>query len=159
MIKKISIIFIISFVFLTALSSNLYAVSCPGWCAGICTGVCSSCGWCTTPGDFEIKNPALGDKLSALTGVGFFAALLPALITLLLVVGVIVFVFIFLTGAIQWITSGGDKAAHETAKSKLTNGLVGIVILFATFAIMIALGEFFDIDLLLINLESLRLAP
>jgi hypothetical protein len=110
-------------------------------------------------GPGKIYNPLAGTNLQSMTGAEFVSALIPALITLLLVVGVIVFVFIFLTGSIQWMTSGSDKAAHENAKSKLTNGLVGIVILFATFAIMIALGEFFDIDLLLINLESLRLAP
>lgn len=103
----------------------------------------------------EINNPALGPNLSGLSGSGFFAALLPKLVTLLLIVGGLVFFFIFVTGAISWITSGGDKQALEGARSKITNGLIGLVILFVAFAVIQFIETFFGIKILTIDIGSL----
>ena len=76
-----------------------------------------------------ISNPALGPALQGKTGSAFLAAFLPKLIGLILLGGSLIFFFVFLIGAIGWITSGGDKQAVEGARGKLTNGLIGLMIL------------------------------
>ncbi len=103
----------------------------------------------------EITNPALGPNLSGLSGSGFFAALLPKLVTLVFIIGGLIFFFILVTGAISWITSGGEKQALESARSKITNGLIGIVILFVGFAVITFIERFFGIKILTIDIGSL----
>jgi len=102
----------------------------------------------------EVNNPALGSHLQGLSGVEFFNDLLPRLIGLSFVIGIVIFLFFMILGAIQWIISGGDKAALEGAKGKITNALIGIVILFSVFAILKIVEDFFGIDIL-----SLELGP
>jgi len=105
----------------------------------------------------QIKNPALGNDLQKLNGVSFFDRLIPSLISIGFIVGIIVFVYIFISGAISWMTSGGDKGQTETARNKLMQALVGIVILFSLFAIIKLIETFFDLDLMSINITSLKL--
>ncbi len=38
-------------------------------------------------------------------------------------------------GGIQWITSGGDKTALETARGRITNAIVGLIVVVAAWAI------------------------
>lgn len=104
----------------------------------------------------QIGNPVLkGSPLENFSGVQFVQALLPALITLVLVVGVVIFFFMLVIGAIQWISSGGDKNGLEGAKSKITAALIGIVVLFSVFAIIKAIETFFGISILTLDISSL----
>lgn len=102
----------------------------------------------------SINNPVLGN-LSSLNGVGFFQRLLPALIAAGLVIGVVIFFFMLLAGAVQWISSGGDKGAVEAARGRITNAIIGLVILLSLFAITRLIETFFGIDILYLNLGPL----
>lgn len=104
-----------------------------------------------------ITNPALGTRLRYLTGEGFFQELLPALVGLILLVGVVIFFFYMLIGAIQWIASGGDKAGLESAKGKITNAIIGLVVLFTTFAIVKAIETFFGVNILTLDIGPLKI--
>ena len=73
------------------------------------------------------------------------------------ILGAIIFVFMFIWGAIQWMISGGDKAAIESARGKVTNAITGLVVLFALFAILALLEMFFGIDLMKLDLSSIKL--
>jgi len=99
-----------------------------------------------------IKNPVL--NYGDISGTTFFGNLFSALISLGFVVGSLVFFFILLTGGVQWMTSGGDKNAYESAKSKLTHAFIGLVILFSFFAIIYFVECFFGI-----GLRSIRIGP
>jgi len=103
-----------------------------------------------------IDNPALkGTSLEGKTGTSFFSGFLPSLIGLVLVAGSIIFFGVFVMGAIQWITSGGDKQALEGARAKITNGLIGVVLLFISFAVMKLIENFFGINILTIDFGPL----
>lgn len=102
----------------------------------------------------QIQNPFLSNFLQGLSGGEFLARLLPALITLLFVVGAIIFIFMFMLGAIQWITSGGDKAQTETAGKRITNALIGLTILFSLFAIIKLIETFFGISITVFNIND-----
>ncbi len=88
-----------------------------------------------------IGNPAL--KQTNVNGVAFFQKFVPAAINLALVVGVVYFLFNIIMGATQWISSGGDKQAVEAARSKITNAIIGMVILFAVYAVLNLIAYFF----------------
>ena len=70
------------------------------------------------------------------------------MINLVLVVAAIVFFFILVIGGIRWITSGGDKANTEAARNQITAALVGLVIVFAAWAIIQLVQTFFGINIL-----------
>lgn len=103
-----------------------------------------------------ITNPLI-PNLSGLEGVDYFGRLIRGLISLGFILGAIIFVFMFIWGAIQWMISGGDKAAIESARGKVTNAITGLVILFALFAILALLEMFFGIDLMKLDLSSIKL--
>ncbi len=109
----------------------------------------------TYSGFTKVKNPLLGDNLSALSGENFLGQLLPKTIGLLFVFGSLAFFFMFLWGAISWILSGGDKAHVENAKGRITNALIGLVLMVSTFAIVKLIEAFFNINILLIDIGPL----
>lgn len=103
----------------------------------------------------QITNPVLNQP-AAETGLTFFQKFLPAAIDLAFVIAGIIFLFMLIIGSIQWIGSGGDKQGLEDARSKITNALIGVVILFALFAIISFVSYFFgNVPLLNPNLTPL----
>jgi len=58
----------------------------------------------------------------------------------------VAFVYL-LWGGFQWITSGGDKAAVEAARLRISAALVGLVIIAAAWAIMLMIQYFFGIKI------------
>lgn len=81
-------------------------------------------------------------------------AIVAGLIRLILVVAALVFFFILVIGGIRWIASGGDKAHTEAARSQITAALVGLVIVFAAWAIVQLINTFFGIDIFTLTLPS-----
>jgi TRAP-type C4-dicarboxylate transport system permease small subunit len=81
--------------------------------------------------------------------------IISALIRLTVVVAAIVFFFILVIGGIRWIASGGDKAQTEAARSQITSALVGLVIVFAAWAIVALINTFFGIDIFSMALPTI----
>lgn len=75
-------------------------------------------------------------------------------IRLTLVVAALVFFFILVIGGIRWIASGGDKANTEAARSQITAALVGLVIVFAAWAIVQLINTFFGINIFELSLPT-----
>lgn len=69
-------------------------------------------------------------------------------IRLVLILASLVFFFMLVWGGIQWMMSGGDKNAAEQARSKITNALVGLVIVFSAWAIMALIKSLFNVDIM-----------
>lgn len=116
----------------------------------------------TPPDAGSISNPVFkGTILETYTWpdtpTAFFNFLIQRAITVGFVIGTLYFLFQFITGAIAWIGSGGDKQSLETAKAKLTQALTGLVILFATFAIIKFLEEFFGVGILTLDILPLAI--
>ncbi len=101
-----------------------------------------------------ITNPILGN-LGKMSGTGFFSSFLPAAAGMAFLIGALIFFFYFVTGAIAWISSGGDKQALESARTRITNALIGILLLFAAFAIIRVLESFFGISILTLDISKL----
>ena len=103
-----------------------------------------------------IENPAL-PGIKTKTGIVFFQDLIPALVTLGFVIGSLVFFFFLITGAITWIVSGGDKTKLESARTRITNAIVGFVILLLAFAIVQFIESFFKIKITLLDIEAIKI--
>ncbi|HKB88111.1 MAG TPA: hypothetical protein VKC53_00530 [Patescibacteria group bacterium] len=101
-----------------------------------------------------ITNPALGN-IGKQSGVEFFKNFIPGLIGLGFVAGTIIFFFILIIGAIQWITAGGDKGALEGARGKISSAIVGIIILFSLFAVLDLIHIFFNIKIMTLDIGPL----
>jgi hypothetical protein len=105
----------------------------------------------------QLGNPALGSGLKGQTGLSYFQKLLPNLVTLGFIAGALIFFFVMIAGAIQWITSGGEKTALEAARGKLTSAIVGLIILLAVFAIVKLIETFFGINILILDIGALQI--
>jgi len=68
------------------------------------------------------------DKNFASLGSLEFSDIISRAITFILVVAAIIFFFMLVIGGIRYITSGGDKAATESARGQITAALIGLVI-------------------------------
>lgn len=105
-----------------------------------------------------ITNPLLNNSLQNTSGVDYFQKLITALVTIAFTVGGLIFFFMLITGAIQWIASGGDKANVESARSKITSALIGIVVLVSIIALVKLIETFFGIHLLQLDLGPLKIS-
>lgn len=100
----------------------------------------------------RITNPAIpGLGTDSVTFVNKF---LSALISLGLVAGGVIFLFMLIAGGIQWITSGGDKVANESARRRVTNALIGVFLLFSLYGIVNLVGCFFKVNFLQITVTD-----
>lgn len=66
---------------------------------------------------------------------------------ILIAAGLIGFLYLLL-GGIQWITSGGDKAGVDAARQKIIQAIIGLVIVFATWALIGLLEKFLGITII-----------
>jgi len=109
-----------------------------------------------------ITNPVLSNTLRDLLsrdnpGYLFLQLLLHNLIILVFVIAALVFFFMFIIGGIQWMTSGGDKAATEAARGRITAALIGLVIVFLVYAILNFINTFLGINLVYLDISRLFL--
>lgn len=86
--------------------------------------------------------------------IGLFTKFISSTIGLLTIVAFIWFAFVFISGAIGIISSGGDKAALESAQKRITNGLIGLVVVIAAIFIINLVGTLLGIPNIL-NLPEL----
>jgi len=93
-------------------------------------------------------------QFGGLTGLTF-GGIVSGLIRISLVVAAVVFFFILVIGGIRWIASGGDKAATEGARNQITAALIGLVIVFAAWAIVALINTFFGINIFNLTITSI----
>ena len=68
-------------------------------------------------------------------------------INIVLIVVTVIFFFILVIGGLKWITSGGDEKKVAAARAQITNALIGLVIVFAAWAIMKLIDTLFGTSL------------
>ena len=80
--------------------------------------------------------------------------LISAAVTLILIAAALVFFFMLIIGGIKWITSGGDKGQTEAARNQITAALIGLFVVFASYAIISLVQIFFAINILNLNIPT-----
>lgn len=98
-------------------------------------------------------NIGAGGQFSGLNAITI-ENLVSALIIIVLVIAALVFLFMLILGGIRYITSGGDKGQTESARSQITAALIGLVIVFAAWAIINLISAFFGINILSLNIPN-----
>lgn len=81
--------------------------------------------------------------------------LISSFINIFLILASLLFVFNLLMGGIKIILSGGEKEALDTAKRQILNSLLGIVIVFSSWAILLQVSQFFGVNLLVFEIPIL----
>lgn len=98
----------------------------------------------------RIKNP-LGDQLSpksSADGVTSFSNFLSTIVGWLFVVGILAFVLFFFINAFKYIASQGDKQGIESARQGLLHALIGLIILFGFYALLLLIQQVFGVCML-----------
>ena len=111
----------------------------PASCSGACTSyspgvtcpVCKNFG-CNVYTQGYVKTwfrvPTLGDLIGNVIRLLFFIAELYALVLLLL-------------GGFEWVSSGGDDKKLSSARGKIINAIIGLVVMVATLTLVILLEQ------------------
>lgn len=134
---KKKIIFIILIIFVTYLTPlPTYASSSAGGLG--CGGGLGPIGELLCPENSPTRE-IVGTKLNTT---------LSMIIGFLTTVAALWFIFQFIIAGYQWINSAGDKTALETARNKITNALIGIIIVVSAWVIVAILGKILGLDIL-----------
>jgi hypothetical protein len=105
-----------------------------------------------------ITNPVINENLGGrpdeakdgTTFTQYFVVIWKALI----VVGALAVLFNLVNGAIEWITAGGENSKVQHARQKMTQAIIGMIILAGSFAIIAFLGNLFGFDVLKLSIPT-----
>ncbi len=79
---------------------------------------------------------------------GTVELILTNVLTVLTIVGGIMFLLYFLIGALQWVSAGGEKGKIEKAKGMLTNSAIGLIVIVLSYSISWIVGKVIGVDIL-----------
>lgn len=71
--------------------------------------------------------------------------------------GALAVIAFFIWGAFEWITAGSDSKKTETARSRMTNAIIGLIILVSSFTLLSFVSKVFfgnNFDLLKLTLPT-----
>ncbi len=89
----------------------------------------------------------IGDKVQSFFGFKCIQHFIFRIVDIgLILAGLLLFIYL-VWGGIEWLTSGGDKGKIENARNKITNALIGVAIIAASYAVWTLALTFFGIDL------------
>lgn len=82
-------------------------------------------------------------------GPGFAAnigSLINGVLSFVMVLAALLVFMYLIWGGIEWITSGGDKGKTESARNKITAAVLGLIVLAASYAILLIALNFIGFD-------------
>jgi hypothetical protein len=106
------------------------------------------------PSKDSVVNPAIpgGYNRPGVQGNILITEMIGNLLTAALGIATIILLVWIVMGGFEWILSNGEKQGLENARNKITNGIIGLVIIALAVAIFIFIGEVLGINVLKINL-------
>lgn len=87
----------------------------------------------------QIINPVLSPEIGSggpQEAPSMLATLIVTLWQVIFVLGGLAVILFIASGALLWLTSGGDKGKVEAARERITAAIIGMAILFAMFALV-----------------------
>lgn len=90
----------------------------------------------------------LGNVTSQSGALLTFSSFISTAIGVMTIIAFIWFIFTFFLGVISIIGAGGDKQAMETAKKKITTGIIGLVITVSAIFIIEIIGKIIGVNIL-----------
>lgn len=105
----------------------------------------------------QITNPAignLGNNATAASEGATFASYFIYLWQAFITIGGLATLLYLVWGAFQWITAGGDSGNIEKARNRMTQAVIGMILLAASFTLVSVINTlFFDGQFDLLNLQ------
>lgn len=77
----------------------------------------------------------------------------------LTVFAAIFFIVYFLIAAVAWVTSGGDTGKLQSARERMLHGVLGLIIVVASYGIIGLIGAIIGFDILNPAAKLLEIAP
>jgi len=87
------------------------------------------------PANYDVNNP----------GSGFYPFLSSTAGAIMVLASLLVLLYL-IWGGIEWITSGGDSAKVQKARDKITQAVIGIIVLASVFALFGVLQNFLGLN-------------
>ncbi len=95
----------------------------------------------------QLTNPvvegSLGNNDAAASSGSTFANYFVSLWKAIMAIGAIVVIIFFIWGAVEWIASGGDKGKIESARNRITQAVIGLIILVGSYVIIGFISDLF----------------
>ncbi len=88
-----------------------------------------------------------GNAANTATGIQL-NKLLSTVVGIMTVIAAIWFIIQFIVAGFQWIQSGGEKNNLEQARDKITNSLIGLIIVVSAWIVMGVIGKIVGLDIL-----------
>lgn len=98
--------------------------------------------------DFELGAAGSG-LLGAQGGVTHeqrLADIIGQLLTATMSIALLLLFLYLVWGAMEWVTSAGDKAKIEAARNKMTQAAIGVIVLASVIAIFIVVQNFIGVE-------------
>jgi hypothetical protein len=103
-----------------------------------------------------IQNPLLSDQnITVDSSVNYVQSVISTIVSLLMIVAVVYFLWHASMAGYHFIATEGNADDLKKAKNELLWAIMGLVIVFAVFAILKLVGTIFGINLLNINIPTL----
>lgn len=94
----------------------------------------------------DLRGTSTADQLTgASRGFGDY---LSSILSFVMVIAAVALLLFLIWGAIEWITSAGDNSKVQKARDKITQSVIGMIVLSATVAIFMFVQQFLGIDVL-----------
>ena len=88
-----------------------------------------------------------------------FGGLIEQIMNISLTIGIIAVLLFLILGSIEWITAGGDKGKIEKAREKITQSIIGLIVLVSVMAIMLFVQQLLGICLIKFGGTCAQSAP
>lgn len=132
-LKILLIIIFAAFIILhPTVSQAADGIGCSGGFGPIADALCNA-----SKGD--AANTAVGTQLNKV---------ISTIIGVMTAAAAIWFIFQFIIAGFQWIQSGGEKNNLEQARDKITNALIGLIIVVSAWIVMGVIGKIFGLEIL-----------
>lgn len=90
----------------------------------------------------------IGERKEEISPLNSFSTVVEGLIQSLLFFSSLLVLGYMLWGALDWITAGGDSGKIESARKKITQSIIGLVVLFSVGALFLVLQWMLGISVL-----------
>ncbi len=96
----------------------------------------------------EVVNPVISKTFGRVEPSVAFANIIVTVWRTAITLGGLALLVMLILGGFGWVTAGGDKGKIESARERITQSIIGLLVLLGTVAISAFIGSAFGINLL-----------
>jgi len=88
-----------------------------------------------------------------------FADWIGFLLSLVMTIALLALLLNLVWGALEWVNSGGEKSKIESARSRMTTSVIGIIVLSSVLALFMLIQYFLNIEVLSFSFGNAATTP